>query len=116
MAGPFRLFSRPADGAGEPRALGGDGGSESPEAFSADGKLLVLSEQNFETGFDLSILDLKEQSRRPLLATPFDECSARLSPDSHFLAYSSNESGRFEILPDAISRDRLAASSLRLGR
>jgi serine/threonine-protein kinase len=97
MAGPFRMFSRPADGAGEPRELGGHGGSESPESFSADGKLLVFSEQSFESGFDLSILDASDSSRRALLATPFDERSARISPDGRFVAYSSNESGRFEV-------------------
>jgi dipeptidyl aminopeptidase/acylaminoacyl peptidase len=97
MAGPFRLFSRPIDGAGEPRELGGDGGSESPETYSADGKSLVLCEESFETGFDLWILDLEDLTRRPFLTTPFDERSARLSPDGRFLAYSSNESGKFEI-------------------
>jgi len=97
MAGPFRLFSRPIDGASEPRGLGGEGGSEIPETYSADGKLLVLSEESFETGFDLWILDMADLTRRPFLATPFDERSARLSPDGRFLAYASNESGKFEI-------------------
>ncbi len=97
MAGPFRLFSRTIDGAGEPRSLGGEGGSEIPESYSADGKLLVLSEASFETGFDLRILELADLTRRPFLATPFDERSARFSPDGRFVAYSSNESGKNEI-------------------
>ena len=97
MAGPFRLFSRPIDGAGEPRKLGGEGGSEIPESYSADGKLLVLTEESFETGFDLWILELGDLTRRPFLATAFDERSARLSPDGRFVAYSSNESGKYEI-------------------
>ena len=97
MAGPFRLFSRTVDDASEPRGLGGEGYSENPESYSPDGKLLVFTRENLETGFDLFILDLENLSRRPLLKTPFDERSARLSPDGRILAYSSNESGRFEV-------------------
>jgi serine/threonine-protein kinase len=91
------LFARPVDGAGEPRELGGQGGSETPESFSPDGRLLVFSEQSFESGFDLSLFDRSDSSRTPLLVTPFDERSARISPDGRFLAYSSNRSGRFEV-------------------
>ncbi len=97
MAGPFRLFSRAVDGAGGPRGLGGGGGSERAETFSADGEWLVVSEESFETGFDLGLVKLEDLTRTPFLATPFDERSARLSPDGRFLAYSSNESGKFEI-------------------
>jgi serine/threonine-protein kinase len=114
MAGPFRLFSRPVDGAGVPRELGGQGGSERPEAFSPDGTLLVFSGQGFEGDFDLSILDLSDSTRRPLLATPFDERSARISPDGRWMAYSSNESGRFEIyttpFPEAGARLQVSAA------
>jgi Tol biopolymer transport system component len=33
----------------------------------------------------------------PLVQTPFDERNGVVSPDSHWLAYESNSSGRFEI-------------------
>jgi serine/threonine-protein kinase len=114
MAGPFRLFTRAIDGAGEPRELGGEGGNERPESYSPDGKRLVVSEQGFETGYDLSILDLEERTRRTFLATPFDERSARVSPDGRFVAYSSNESGRFEVyatsFPDPGARLQVSVS------
>ena len=38
-----------------------------------------------------------EHRTRPLVATPFDELNAEVSPDGHWLAYESNESGRNEI-------------------
>jgi eukaryotic-like serine/threonine-protein kinase len=33
----------------------------------------------------------------PLLQSPFVEDHARFSPDGHFIAYSSNETGRYEV-------------------
>ena len=32
-----------------------------------------------------------------IVATPFDENYARLSPDGRWMAYASNESGRYEV-------------------
>ncbi len=34
---------------------------------------------------------------RPLIKSPFSEASAAISPDGRWVAYKSNESGRFEI-------------------
>ena len=34
---------------------------------------------------------------QPLVQTPYDELNAELSPDGRWLAYESNESGRYEI-------------------
>jgi serine/threonine-protein kinase len=36
-------------------------------------------------------------SWRPLLQTPASECSSALSPDGRWLAYSSNESGGYQV-------------------
>jgi serine/threonine-protein kinase len=38
-----------------------------------------------------------EHRPRPLLAEPFDELNAEISPNGHWLAYESNQSGRPEI-------------------
>ena len=37
---------------------------------------------------------------------------AALSPDGHWVAYSSNQSGRYEIYVESLFADRLAASEL----
>lgn len=98
LSGPFRVFSRAADGAGEARAITAESQNERPESYSRDGKLLVVSQEHDETGFDLWILELEGgRRRRPFLVTTFDERSASLSPDGRWIAYSSNESGRFEV-------------------
>ena len=38
-----------------------------------------------------------EHTVQPLVQTPFQELNAEISPDGRWLAYQSNESGRFEI-------------------
>jgi len=46
---------------------------------------------------DLWILDLKERKKTPFIATPFDEIEPQFSPDGRWLAFSSDESGQFEL-------------------
>lgn len=66
-------------------------------SWSPDGRTLLVEEQP-QGGNDLSELRLDgERTLRPLLATPFLEDDARLSSDGRWMAYHSNESGRFEI-------------------
>ena len=55
--------------------------------------------------YDIWVLRLGDHSRgsgqvrkpQPFLRTPFNEEAPRFSPDGHWLAYISDESGRYEI-------------------
>ncbi len=49
--------------------------------------------------FDLIVVDLRDTSRSPrrLLETRFNELNGEISPDGKWLAYQSNESGRYEV-------------------
>src|SRR5262245_38963232 len=49
--------------------------------------------------FDMFIVDLQATPRRPrpLVATPFNDLNGEISPDGRWLAYQSNESGRYEV-------------------
>ena len=40
---------------------------------------------------------LADGRQRPLIQTPFDESSGAFSPDGHWIAYVSNETGRLEV-------------------
>jgi Tol biopolymer transport system component len=66
--------------------------------WSADGRYIVYDSVDSKTNNDLWILPLAGD-RRPtaLLETPADETHARFSPDGRWLAYMSNESGRWEV-------------------
>ena len=46
---------------------------------------------------DLWLLSVADGKSSPLLQTEFDEGAARFSPDGRWIAYSSNESGQFEV-------------------
>jgi serine/threonine-protein kinase len=75
-----------------------------PSTITPDGSALILrvdtprSKAATRPGRDLFLLPLAgERQAQPLLAEPFDELNAEVSPNGHFLAYESNESGRPEI-------------------
>jgi Tol biopolymer transport system component len=68
-----------------------------PTSWSPDGQLLAFTEFHPLTGADIWLVDLRSRERRPLVRTLFDESNARFSPDGHWLAYMSNESGRWEV-------------------
>jgi hypothetical protein len=46
---------------------------------------------------DLAYISLADRRIHPLLATEFDERSPKFSPDGRWIAYSSNESGSYEV-------------------
>ena len=47
--------------------------------------------------FHVASLTLASGESRPLVATPAEEPNAKLSPNGRWLAYVSNEGGRFDV-------------------
>jgi len=68
-----------------------------PLSFSPDGQLLVFVELNPNTQRDIWVLRLSDRKLQPFLRTRFNETVPRFSPDGHWLAYMSDESGHYEI-------------------
>jgi eukaryotic-like serine/threonine-protein kinase len=101
-AGDFldTIYEKSASGAGEEKELLKKPGEISlPTSWSHDGRFLLYTTANAaKTGADLWVLPL-EGDRKPvlLLRTQFDEANGSFSPDGHWVAYVSNESGRNEI-------------------
>ena len=96
--GQFNLFWRAADGTGEVERLTTSPDAQFPESFSLDGKQLVFSQWNPETGGDIHSLSMgDEPASMPLLQTPFGEVDSVVSPDGRSMAYVSDESGRDEV-------------------
>jgi serine/threonine-protein kinase len=63
--------------------------------WTADGRL-VLEREGEGVAFDIVALDLASGQVAPVVATPASEELPRVSPDGKWLAYVSNDSGRFE--------------------
>jgi serine/threonine-protein kinase len=101
-AGHWDLYWRPADGSGSEEQLTEIGYNGMPSSWSPDGKELAFTEISPTTGFDLWILPLAgDRKPRPFLTTPFNESWAQFSPDGHWLAYESDESGGGQIYVQA---------------
>jgi len=76
-----------------------DGQNKYPQDWSPDGRHLVYTRfSGATTLFDLWTIDMKgDRTPRPLVQTSAYEIQAALSPDGKWVAYTSNESGRFEV-------------------
>jgi eukaryotic-like serine/threonine-protein kinase len=74
------------------------GGFQLTEDVSPDGKTLVFTQRTPRGDFDIWTMPLDGSAKpAPLAETPYDEWSVRFSPDGRYLAFASNESGRYEI-------------------
>jgi serine/threonine protein kinase len=98
-SGIYDLYWRPSSGAANEEPLLKSEFLKTPDDWSRDGKYLIYEEVNPKTDKDLWILPMTGDDRkpRPFLVTPFQECHAAISPDGRWVAYASNETGRFEI-------------------
>jgi serine/threonine-protein kinase len=100
-AGAFNVYAQNADGTGSVDRLTADGSASYPTAVSHDGSRVLL---NHLMSGQVAIAQLALSSRGPvsshpeiLINTPFEEVNAQLSPNGRFIAYQSNESGRFQV-------------------
>jgi Tol biopolymer transport system component len=92
----FDVLARSTSGQDTPRMLASDNTVKILNDWTPDGSRLVYTKQTGETDLDLWTLRIEDGSSRPLLATPYREAQARVSPDGNWIAYSSDESGILE--------------------
>jgi Tol biopolymer transport system component/predicted Ser/Thr protein kinase len=95
--GPLNIFWQLADGSGGLERLTTSDNVQTPNSWSPDGKLLAFNEITPTTGIDVWVLRLSDRKAQPFLQTPFNESSPWFSPDGRWLAYVSDESGRYEV-------------------
>ena len=96
--GVWDLFEKPSTGAADERPLLVTSQNKGPQDWSRDGRFLLYSTQDPKTQSDLWALPLMgEQKSFPVLQSSFDEMEGQFSPDGRWLAYVSNESGRYEV-------------------
>jgi serine/threonine protein kinase/Tol biopolymer transport system component len=91
------IFWQLADGSGGREQLVSGGNSFTPSSWSPDGQQLTFTQTVAPTGRDIMVWSAADHKIRPFLTTPFTEGASEFSPDGKWLAYTSNESGRFEV-------------------
>jgi serine/threonine-protein kinase len=91
------IYERASDGTGEERHLRKGSNIAVPQDWTPDGARLVYAERGEGRGWDIWTLDVGTGKATPFLATAADEALADLSPDGRWIAYVSDETGRFEV-------------------
>jgi hypothetical protein len=125
-SGPGLRWAR-SDGTGKVEPLTGSAHVQIPASFSPDGKRIAFSDLNPATGFDLwtapiihTGTGLKAGAPEPFLRTPAFETYPMFSPDGHWIAYGSNESGSWEVyvraFPDNGTKTQVSSGGGRIGR
>ncbi len=96
--GPRNLYQKLTSGAKDEVALLKSDETKRPYSWSRDGRFLLYTVQTAKTNDDVWILSM-DGSRKPMLfqGTEFDEIEAQFSPDGRWIAYQSDETGRYEV-------------------
>ena len=100
--GPNGIFWHSADGAGNRETLVTSASVLLPGGWTPDGQEMVLTEVEQKTSGNVGRFFLKTRGKfEAFRKTSRDEFSPSLSPDGKWIAYSSDESGSYEIYMEA---------------
>jgi Tol biopolymer transport system component len=93
----FNLYEKPIGGAAATELLATEV-AKSATDWSNDGRFIMFRSLGAGSGWDIWALPMNGE-RKPLavVQTKFEERDAQFSPDGKWIAYQSDESGRFEI-------------------
>ena len=73
-------------------------GSSIGFSVSPDQKSILFAKRNENSTFEIwRAVFQKDAKPEAFLATQFNELAPRISPDGHYVAYQSDESGRYEV-------------------
>ena len=114
--GNFDIYIKPSNGSGLEQPLLEAPGSQWPNDFSKDGKFLLYFDAS--NSGDLMVLPMSganegpagrsnqdstgnERKPIPVATTTFVERTGAFSPDGRWVAYDTNESGKFEVVVQA---------------
>jgi eukaryotic-like serine/threonine-protein kinase len=91
------IIRQRVDGSTAPEPLTDSNNPQFTQSISGDGRMLVFREDREQTGQDLLVLMVTTRTSQPLMQTNAPERNGEVSPDGHWLAYESTESGQTEV-------------------
>ena len=99
--GVYNLYQKASSGSGQDELLLSNSLLNGPSQWSRDGRFIVYFEIDPKTKSDLWVLPTEgaaaDRKPIPFLRTEFNEYFGQLSPDSHWMAFTSDRSGRREV-------------------
>jgi serine/threonine protein kinase len=115
-SGQSGLYQKASNGAGGEEVLLEPSGRRDLDDWSRDGHFLLYSQIEPRTKSDLWVLPLDgDRKPRIYVGSAFNETHGQFSPDGHWIAYESDETGRSEIyirpFPLAADSGRLTVSN-----
>jgi serine/threonine protein kinase len=112
--GTSGLTVKPANGSGDAEGL--LAGANFPSAWSPDGRFIIFVRRGVKTRMDIYALPLfGDRKEYLILNSPFNEQTPSFSPDGRWLAYTSDETGNYEIYVQSFSADgKLGADKQRV--
>ncbi|MDH3627367.1 MAG: serine/threonine-protein kinase [Acidobacteriota bacterium] len=93
--GAHGIYVRAANGRGKAELLYANPLRSEAEDWSSDGKYIAFNSSPGKA--DLWIYSLEDGTAEPFVTGDFDEGYARFAPNGEWIAYVSNESGRYEL-------------------
>jgi len=91
------LFVRSASDGADARVVATDSFVKIVNDWSPDGRQMIYAQIDAETKLDLWSIPAAGGTPVPLLKTAFNEAQARISPDGHWMAYVTEQSGTGEV-------------------
>jgi eukaryotic-like serine/threonine-protein kinase len=96
--GRSNLYQKPVNGVKDEEVLLKSSEAKFASSWSRDGRFLLYQVIRTIGVVDVWVLPLEgDRKPVPFLTTEFNEQEAIFSPDGHWVAYESDESGRFEV-------------------
>jgi serine/threonine protein kinase/Tol biopolymer transport system component len=96
--GALQVYQRLASGVGPEEVLVKDNVRQYFSGWSADGRFLLYGRDDPKTRWDIYVVPMTgDRQPVPFLQTPFAEGPGRFSPDGRWIAYQSDDQGRYEV-------------------
>jgi len=102
--GQWAMYQKHTNGTGQEELLVKGDKPLFPVSWSRDGRFITLLSGG-NNNFDLLVLPLAgDRKPEPFVASEFHETQGKFSPDGKWMAYTSNETGRFEVYVEPFPR------------